>query len=144
MELYSSAQAATTRRHRLSRWLTQQTLLTALEAQVQLAEPLAGKTSLLGTKAVILQSHTAFILCSAHDHAGERKSLSSSFHKEINLISLTCQSHQSSLITTILVASSDLTSKSPTSDIQWRSDLSLDFLEGYNLVHRTNTKKPSA
>lgn len=90
MQLHCSVQAATTKRHRLSGWLTQQTLLTGLEAQVRLAELLGGKTSLLGTKVVTLQSHTACIPCSACDHAGERKSLSSSFYKETNLISLTC------------------------------------------------------
>lgn len=89
MRLCLPAQAALTQRHRLSGWITQQTFLTALEAQVQLANALADKTSPWhqGCHPVI----PTWPLSGAVQetiHTGERKSLSSSFYKETNLISL--------------------------------------------------------
>lgn len=106
--------AAITKRHRLTGWITRQAFLTLLGAEVQRADPLADKNTLPGTQtaaACHLPVLTWPLPVSTHGaiQAGGNP-LSCFFHKEISPRCLT--SYKTS--PTILVASFDLTSKSPT------------------------------
>lgn len=106
--------AAITKRHRLTGRITRQAFLTLLGAEVQRADPLADKNTLPGTQtaaACHLPVLTWPLPVSTHGaiQAGGNP-LSCFFHKEISPRCLT--SYKTS--PTILVASFDLTSKSPT------------------------------
>lgn len=106
--------AAITKRHRLTGWITRQAFLTLLGAEVQRADPLADKNTLPGTQtaaACHLPVLTWPLPVSTHRaiQAGGNP-LSGSFYKETSPRCLT--SYKTS--PTILVASFDLTSKSPT------------------------------
>lgn len=110
--------AAITKCHGLTGWITRLAFLTLLEAEVQQADQLADKNTLPGTQTAACHLPVPTWPLPVYRHKAIQvrgNPLSCSFYKETSLGCLTSYKTSPS----ILVASFDLTSQSPTANAHW-------------------------